>query len=116
MGKAIYGCTSCRKTFSRKYNAERHNKDIHNEMAVIYNKENDWVSKKRIIDNVAASTVGATSILTTAAENNTENKNNKTMAEVKPQNTNFTFKDFAHNSEGNSGADTNVDNKAEKFF
>lgn len=38
------------------------------------------------------------------------------MAEVKPQNTNFTFKDFAHNSEDNSGTDANVDNKAEKFF
>jgi hypothetical protein len=40
-------CTNCKKTFSRKYNTERHNIAIHNEMAVIYNKETDWISNKR---------------------------------------------------------------------
>ncbi len=115
MGKAIYVCTDCRKTFSRKYNAERHNTDIHNEMAVIYNKENNWVSKKRKIGNVATSTVGATPISTIATENNTEYNNNKTSKKEKPQNPNFTFKDFAHNSEDSSGVDTNVD-KFLKFF
>lgn len=49
MGKAIYKCSICKKTFSRKSNAERHNIDIHNEMAVIYNKENELVSDNRTI-------------------------------------------------------------------
>ena len=42
--KNIYACTSCKKTFSRKFNAERHNKVVHEEMAMVYNKENDWKS------------------------------------------------------------------------
>jgi len=42
--KNIYACTSCKKTFSRKFNAERHNKIVHEEMAMVYNKENDWKS------------------------------------------------------------------------
>jgi hypothetical protein len=47
MVKNAYACTGCKKTFGRKYNAERHNIRIHNEMAVIYNKETGWVSNKR---------------------------------------------------------------------
>jgi hypothetical protein len=42
--KNTYACTSCKKTFSRKYNAERHNKIVHEEMAMVYNKETDWKS------------------------------------------------------------------------
>ncbi len=49
MGKSIYQCTICKKTFSRKSNAERHNIDIHNEMADIYNSENELVSGRRTI-------------------------------------------------------------------
>ncbi len=115
MGKAIYRCTNCKKTFSRKYNAERHNTDIHNEMSVIYNKENNGVSKKRKIDNVVTSTVDASTI---ATEYNTEyNNNNKTMTEVKPKDPNFNFKDFVLNNEANSGADTNTDDKlVDKFL
>src|SRR6478735_2618942 len=44
MPKKTYGCTDCNKTFSRKYNAERHNETIHNQMAKIYNKETGWKS------------------------------------------------------------------------
>ncbi len=117
MGKAIYRCTNCKKTFGRKYNAERHNTDIHYEMAVIYNKENDWVSNKGKTDNVAAWTVAATPISRIATENNTEyNNNNKTMAEEKSQHLKFNIKNFSYNSEGNSGADTNVDNKLDKLL
>ena len=47
MVKKTYACTGCKKTFSRKYNAERHNKLKHAEMAVVYNKETDWISNKR---------------------------------------------------------------------
>jgi predicted ribosome quality control (RQC) complex YloA/Tae2 family protein len=47
MVKNTYACTGCKKTFSRKYNAERHNKLKHAEMAVVYNKETDWISNKR---------------------------------------------------------------------
>ena len=64
--------------------------------------ENDGASKKRKMDNAATSTVDATPISTMAEENNREHNNNKTMAEEKPQNPNFNFKEFAHNSEGNS--------------
>lgn len=46
MVKDTYACTRCKKTFSRKYNAERHNKLKHNEMAVVYNKETNWISNK----------------------------------------------------------------------
>src|SRR4029078_10862585 len=42
MPKKTYGCTDCNKTFSRKYNAERHNETIHNQMAKIYKKETGW--------------------------------------------------------------------------
>ena len=42
--KNAYACTSCKKTFSRKFNAERHNKIVHEEMAMVYNKETDWKS------------------------------------------------------------------------
>jgi hypothetical protein len=42
--KNTYACTACKKTFSRKYNAERHNKIVHDEMAIVYNKETDWRS------------------------------------------------------------------------
>ena len=46
MGKDAYRCTGCTKTFSRKSNAERHNRLIHNEMAIVFNKESGWRSIK----------------------------------------------------------------------
>ncbi len=49
MGKTSYKCSSCKKNFSRKSNAERHNIDIHNEMADIYNSENELISNRRAI-------------------------------------------------------------------
>src|SRR3954447_18498605 len=45
--KNTYACTACKKTFSRKFNAERHNKIVHEEMAMIYNKETDWISNTK---------------------------------------------------------------------
>jgi hypothetical protein len=51
MTKKIYSCTGCNKTFSRKYNAERHNETIHNQMAKIYNKETEWESNKKKTNN-----------------------------------------------------------------
>ena len=44
MGKALYRCTNCEQTFSRKWNAERHNTQKHDEMAIVYNKESKWRS------------------------------------------------------------------------
>jgi hypothetical protein len=44
MGRGIYGCTMCKKTFPRRYNADRHNLQIHNEMAIVYNKDTGWRS------------------------------------------------------------------------
>ena len=54
-----YACTSCKKTFGRKYNAERHNKIVHDEMAMVYDKETDWkssINKKIIPSNTIART------------------------------------------------------------
>jgi len=47
MVKKVYHCTKCEKTFSRKFNAERHNELKHNSLAIIYNKETNWTSSKR---------------------------------------------------------------------
>lgn len=46
MGKDPYSCTGCKKTFSRKSNAERHNRLIHNEMAIVFNKETGRLANK----------------------------------------------------------------------
>ncbi len=35
--KNTYRCTNCKRTTTRKYNAERHNKIVHNEMAILHN-------------------------------------------------------------------------------
>jgi len=51
MAKKTYFCTGCNKTFSRKYNAERHNETIHNQLAKIYNKETGWESSNKKINN-----------------------------------------------------------------
>jgi hypothetical protein len=32
------------ETFSRKFNAQRHNKIVHGEMAMVYDNETDWKS------------------------------------------------------------------------
>jgi hypothetical protein len=47
VGREPYVCTNYKRKFSRKYDAERHNIAIHNEMAVIYNKKTGWISNKR---------------------------------------------------------------------
>ncbi len=44
MGREPYVCTTCNRTFSRKNNAERHNKSIHDEMAIVFNKDTGWRS------------------------------------------------------------------------
>jgi hypothetical protein len=44
MGRGIYDCTKCKKTFPRRYNAEHHNKLIHDEMAIVFNKDTGWRS------------------------------------------------------------------------
>jgi hypothetical protein len=44
MGRESYACTTCNRTFSRKNNAERHNKSRHDGMSVIFNKDTGWRS------------------------------------------------------------------------
>ena len=34
-----YACNSCKKNFSRKWNALRHNEQIHHGLAIIFNKK-----------------------------------------------------------------------------
>lgn len=42
-----YSCSQCKKKFSRKWNALRHNNTIHHSLAIIYNELGDWMSKTR---------------------------------------------------------------------
>ena len=50
MAKKSYTCTNCKQTFTRKFNAERHNNNVHNGIAAIFNKETeDKISDKRNI-------------------------------------------------------------------
>ncbi|WP_415310697.1 hypothetical protein [Candidatus Nitrosocosmicus sp. FF01] len=39
----VYSCNQCNKNFKRKWNALRHNKKIHHELAIIFNKTNGFV-------------------------------------------------------------------------
>ena len=39
----LYTCNQCNKNFKRKWNALRHNKKIHHELAIIYNKTNGFI-------------------------------------------------------------------------
>ena len=50
-----YWCSQCKKKFSRKWNALRHNDTIHHGLAIIYNKLGDWISKTK--DDLDASLV-----------------------------------------------------------
>ena len=56
MGRESYSCTDCKKTFGRRYNAERHNKQVHDEMAVVYGNKTNRASGKGTITNKKAST------------------------------------------------------------
>jgi hypothetical protein len=79
MARKIFECTNCKKTFSRKYNADSHNISIHNEMAVIYNKDADWISNKRKINVSSSPTISL----------DTDNHNTTTTKIPKSNNTNL---------------------------
>jgi hypothetical protein len=87
MARKIYECTNCKKTFTRRANAERHNIAIHNEMAVIYNKETDWISNKRKINMPSPSSSSSSTI-------SLDMNSNNTTTIRKPNNTNL--KDFEY--------------------
>jgi hypothetical protein len=87
MARKIYECTNCKKTFTRRANAERHNIAIHNEMAVIYNKETDWISNKRKINVPSPSSSSSSTI-------SLDMNSNNTTTIRKPNNTNL--KDFEY--------------------
>ena len=79
MPKKTYGCSDCNKTFSRKYNAERHNETIHNQMAKIYNKETGWKlnnKKTNINSQVQQDSLLLTPSNTTTTTSDIENENN----------------------------------------
>jgi hypothetical protein len=40
----LYGCSVCNKSFSRKWNAERHSERMHDDLATINNRKNKTVS------------------------------------------------------------------------
>lgn len=62
MGRDLYGCTGCKKTFGRRYNAERHNKKVHDEMAIVYDNKTNLVSDKRTMASKRASIAGPDSM------------------------------------------------------
>lgn len=41
-----YNCTQCAKTFSRKWNALRHNNQTHHGLAIIFDRTSGWVYRK----------------------------------------------------------------------
>jgi hypothetical protein len=91
MARKIYECTNCKKTFTRRANADRHNIAIHNEMAVIYNKETVGVSNKRKINMPSPSSSPSSS---STISLDIDNNNNNTINIPKPNN--FNLKDFEY--------------------
>jgi hypothetical protein len=62
MGRDLYSCTGCKKTFGRRYNAERHNKQVHDEMAIVYDNKTNKVSDKGKMASKRASVAGPNSM------------------------------------------------------
>jgi len=62
MGRELYSCTGCKKTFGRRYNAERHNKKVHDEMAVVYDNKTNLASDKGKMANKKTLIAGPNSI------------------------------------------------------
>lgn len=116
MGKAIYRCTNCKKTFGRKYNAERHNRDMHNELAVIYAKENGWVSNKRKTGIIIPEPTTENTPTSATATDSKIAYNNNTIAEKRSQNPNFNLKDFVNKNDGSSDTNTGENTDVDKFF
>ena len=96
MPKKIYGCTDCDKTFSRKYNAERHNETIHNQMAKIYNKETGWkLNNNKKTKNMSQLQQDSLLLIpsnTTTTTSDVDNENNNSNAISNPMS--GPFKDF----------------------
>jgi hypothetical protein len=77
MGRAIYGCTKCNKTFGRRYNADRHSLRKHDGMAIIFNKETNEISNKRKINGY--SSLSSSPITTTTSTKTDANNNTRTI-------------------------------------
>jgi hypothetical protein len=120
MGKALYRCTNCEQTFSRKWNAERHNTQKHDEMAIVYNKESKWRShtgKEDTTTSITTTTAvapAAVSTSTLAQQNSIHNGN--TSSKEKPQVPNFVLKDFANDRQGNPGSGADEFAEFDKFL
>jgi hypothetical protein len=88
-GRALYGCTGCNKTLSRKCNTDRHNYNLHDEKATVYNIETCKKSYKRKTNkNSSSSLTEADAITNTRQIPNRFNNNpeefdfNKSYSEV----------------------------------
>ena len=88
MAKKIYACTGCSQTFSRKYNAERHNEKIHNQMANIYDKQTRWKTESTKRDDASQaqqssfqslSSFNTTTTSSTLSDIESKNKDNKNL-------------------------------------
>jgi hypothetical protein len=58
----------CKHTFTKKWNADRHNLTIHDKMAIVYNKETGKISDKRKTNNYFSSSSPSTTTAKTKAD------------------------------------------------
>ncbi len=47
MKEKSYSCNNCKEKFGRKWNADRHNKVVHNDMAMVFNNKSGSISKHK---------------------------------------------------------------------
>jgi len=104
-----YACTSCKKTFSRKFNAERHNKIVHDEMAIIYNKETDWISNIKKPYLGSSDTIDHTIKSTSLPSTLKSDRNNDTA--ISNQKYNNKIKDLYKDDELNFDINENKDDQ-----
>ena len=73
--RITYICTFCKRTFIRKFNAERYNNKIHDGIAAIFNKETGWKSDKWKLDQVSspAATSAISSFITSESIKDSKN-------------------------------------------
>src|SRR3954470_9098343 len=107
--KNTYACTSCKKTFSRKFNAERHNKIVHDEMAMVYNKETDWKSNIKKSSFKSSNTIDHTIKSTSSPSTLKSDRNNDTP--ISNQKYNNKLKDLCKDDELNFDINENKDDQ-----
>ena len=108
--------TSCKKTFSRKFNAERHNELQHGSFAIIYNKDSDWISPKRKI-KPSSSLSNFSSFTSTPSTTANETRLNHNKDDNKFDFHNDSLKEFYFNEKNSEiYKENNLDESIYKIF